>query len=42
MAAPFVNLRIDVVVGIEARGFIFGAPIADVQDCSFVLVRIPG
>ena len=42
MAAPFVNLRIDVVVGIESRGFIFGAPIADVLDCSFVPVRKPG
>jgi len=42
MAAPFVNLRIDVVVGIESRGFIFGAPIADVLNCSFVPVRKPG
>ena len=42
MAAPFVNLRIDVVVGIESRGFIFGAPIADVLNCSFVPVRTPG
>ena len=42
MAAPFVNPRIDVVVGIESRGFIFGAPIADVLNCSFVPVRKPG
>ena len=42
MAAPFMNLEIDVVVGIESRGFIFGAPIADVLDCSFVPVRKPG
>ena len=42
MAAPFVNLRIDVVVGIESRGFIFGGPIADVLNCSFVPVRKPG
>ena len=42
MAAPFVDLRIDVVVGIESRGFIFGAPIADVLNCSFVPVRKPG
>lgn len=41
MAAPFVELRIDVVVGIESRGFIFGAPIADVLNCSFVPVRKP-
>ena len=42
MAAPFTNLGIDIVVGIESRGFIFGAPIADVLNCSFVPVRKPG
>ena len=42
MAAPFMNLEIDVVVGIESRGFIFGAPIADMLNCSFVPVRKPG
>ena len=42
MAAPFVDPRIDVVVGIESRGFIFGVPIADVLNCSFVPVRKPG
>ena len=42
MAAPFVDYRIDVVVGIESRGFIFGAPIADILNCSFIPVRKPG
>ena len=42
MAAPFMNLGIDVVVGIESRGFIFGASIADTLNCSFVPVRKPG
>ena len=42
MVAPFMDLKIDVVVGIESRGFIFGAPIADVLNCSFVPVRKPG
>ena len=42
MAAPFMSLGIDVVVGIESRGFIFGAPIADTLNCSFVPVRKPG
>ena len=42
MAAPFMDLEIDVVVGIESRGFIFGALIADVLNCSFVPVRKPG
>tara|TARA_B100000686_G_C16532023_1_gene832822 strand:- start:137 stop:670 length:534 start_codon:yes stop_codon:yes gene_type:complete len=42
MAAPYMDLKIDVVVGIESRGFIFGAPIADILSCSFVPVRKPG
>ena len=42
MAAPFMDLEIDVVVGIESRGFIFGAPIADILNCSFVPVRKSG
>ncbi len=42
MATPFMDQDIDVVVGIESRGFIFGAPIADVLNASFVPVRKPG
>ncbi len=42
MATPFIGQKIDVVVGIESRGFIFGAPIADILNCSFVPVRKPG
>ena len=42
MAEPFMNQNIDVVVGIESRGFIFGTPIADILDASFVPVRKPG
>ena len=42
MAEPFMNQNIDVVVGIEARGFLFGTPIADILDASFVPVRKPG
>ena len=42
MVVPFVNSGIDIVVGIESRGFIFGAPIADMLNCSFVPVRKPG
>ncbi|HIA97943.1 MAG TPA: adenine phosphoribosyltransferase, partial [Marine Group III euryarchaeote] len=30
------------VVGIESRGFIFGAPIADLLNAGFVPVRKPG
>jgi adenine phosphoribosyltransferase len=42
MAAPFTNLGIDIVVGIESRGFIFGAPIANLLNAGFVPVRKPG
>ena len=42
MAEPFMNQNIDVVVGIESRGFLFGTPIADILDASFVPVRKPG
>ena len=42
MAAPYMDCNIDVVVGIESRGFIFGAPIADILGSSFVPVRKPG
>ena len=34
--------KIDKVVGIEARGFIFGAPLAYVLGCGFIPVRKPG
>lgn len=36
------NDEVDVVVGIEARGFIVGAPIAYKKGCGFVPVRKPG
>lgn len=36
------NKQVDVVVGPEARGFIFGAPVAYGLGCGFVLVRKPG
>ena len=42
MAKPFMNQNIDVVVGIESRGFIFGTPIADKLDAAFVPIRKPG
>lgn len=34
--------KVDVIVGIEARGFIFGAALADRLGVSFVLARKPG
>jgi adenine phosphoribosyltransferase len=42
VALPFKNQGIDVVVGIESRGFIFGAAVADRIDAGFIPVRKPG
>ena len=42
MLKPFVDAEVDLVVGIEARGFVFGAPIALELGCGFVPVRKPG
>ena len=42
LAIPFEGLGIDVVVGIESRGFIFGAAVADRIGAGFTPVRKPG
>lgn len=42
MSASHVGQRIDVVVGIESRGFILGAPLADRLRAGFVPVRKVG
>jgi adenine phosphoribosyltransferase len=42
LAAMFVDDEVDVVVGIESRGFIVGAPLALELKASFVPVRKPG
>ena len=42
MAAPWRGQAIDAVVGIEARGFILGAPMARALGAGFVPVRKPG
>ena len=42
LATPFTGKGIDLVVGIESRGFIFGAPVADRIGAGFVPVRKPG
>lgn len=34
--------QVDVVLGIESRGFIFGAPVAYALGCGLALVRKPG
>ncbi|OFV90062.1 MAG: adenine phosphoribosyltransferase [Acidobacteria bacterium RIFCSPLOWO2_02_FULL_64_15] len=42
LAVPFENLGIDIVVGIESRGFIFGSAVADRLGAGFAPVRKPG
>lgn len=42
MAAPFAEDGVTHVVGIESRGFILGAPIAQHLGAAFVPVRKPG
>jgi adenine phosphoribosyltransferase len=42
VALPFADDAIDVVVGIESRGFIFGAAVADRISAGFIPVRKPG
>jgi len=39
MAAPFTNEQIDVVVAVEARGYIVGAPLAIKLNTGFVPIR---
>ena len=42
MLAPFADAEVDLVAGIEARGFVFATPIALELGCGFVPVRKPG
>ena len=42
LAAPWREARIDAIVAVEARGFIFGAPLARALGIGFVPVRKPG
>jgi len=39
LAGTYVDQRVDVVVGIESRGFIFGGALAHQLNCGFVPVR---
>ena len=42
LAMPFKDQGIDLVVGVESRGFIFGAAVADRLGAGFAPVRKPG
>ena len=42
MAAPFRDAGISKVAGIEARGFVFAAPMANRMGAGFIPIRKPG
>jgi adenine phosphoribosyltransferase len=42
LSEPFTGKEIDVVIGVESRGFIFGAPVADRLGAGFIPIRKPG
>jgi len=42
LAHPFAGAGIDLVVGIESRGFILGGPVADRLGAGFCPIRKPG
>jgi adenine phosphoribosyltransferase len=42
LSAPYADQGIDVVIGIESRGFILGAPVAQRIGAGFIPIRKPG
>ena len=42
MLEPFAGVDIELVIGIESRGFILAAPMAIQLGCGFIPVRKPG
>ncbi len=42
LATPYMSQEIDVVVGIESRGFILGAAVAERIGAGFIPIRKPG
>ncbi len=42
LAQPFRGKRVDLVVGAESRGFIFGTAVAQALSAGFVPIRKPG
>ena len=42
LATPYMGQEIDVVVGIESRGFILGAAVAERIGAGFIPIRKPG
>lgn len=42
LAERFADTRVDLVVGIEARGFVFSAPVAHALGAGLIPIRKPG
>jgi len=42
LAEPFMDMQIDVVAGIESRGFLYGVLIAQHLGCGFSMIRKKG
>lgn len=42
MLSPFAGAELDLIAGIESRGFILAAPMALQRGCGLVLIRKPG
>jgi len=42
LAAPYVSMGVEVVTGVESRGFIFGSLVAQHLGAGFVPIRKPG
>jgi adenine phosphoribosyltransferase len=42
MLGPFAEAEVDLIAGIESRGFILAAPMAMQRGCGLVLIRKPG
>jgi len=42
LATPYVGQGIDLVIGVESRGFILGAPVAERIGAGFIPIRKPG
>ena len=42
LSAPYAGQGIDVVIGIESRGFILGPPVAERIGAGFIPIRKPG